>query len=267
MVPAGGPTEEALLALEGLLSPGDVVVDGGNSFYGDAVRRSRRLAARGIALLDAGTSGGVFGLERGYCLMVGGEEEAFRRLEPVLRTLAPGRGAIEPAPGRAGRGGGARSAEEGYLHVGPSGAGHLVKMVHNGIEYGMMQALAEGFDLLRAMGGEALPAERRYAIDVAEVAELWRRGSVVTSWLLDLAAGALAEDPALARFSGKVADSGEGRWTVQAAVEAGVPANVLSAALFARIRSQRDATYGDRLLSALRHAFGGHAEAAPRGDG
>jgi len=261
MVPAGGPTEETLAQLEALLSPGDAVVDGGNSFYGDAVRRSARLAGRGVALLDAGTSGGVFGLERGYCLMVGGDAGAFRRLEPIFRTLAPGRGSIAPAPGRAGRGG---TAEEGYLHVGPSGAGHFVKMVHNGIEYGMMQALAEGFDLMRAAGSDAFPPERRYAIDTADVAELWRRGSVVTSWLLDLAAGALARDPALASFGGKVADSGEGRWTVQAAVEAGVPANALAASLFARFRSQRDAAYGDKLLSALRHAFGGHGEAAPR---
>jgi 6-phosphogluconate dehydrogenase len=264
MVPAGAPTEEALAALEPLLAPGDVVVDGGNSFYQDAIRRSRRLGARGIALLDAGTSGGVHGLERGYCLMIGGEADAFRRLEPIFRALAPGRGATPPAPGRAGRGG---TAEEGYLHVGPSGAGHFVKMVHNGIEYALMQAYAEGFDLLRAAGSEAFPPERRYAIDPADVAELWRRGSVVGSWLLDLAAGALARDPALAGFSGRVADSGEGRWTVLAAVEAGVPAHALAAALFARFRSQQEATYGDRLLSALRHAFGGHGEATPRGEG
>jgi 6-phosphogluconate dehydrogenase len=259
MVPAGPPTEDALAELGSLCAPGDVLVDGGNSFWQDAIRRARQLAERGVALLDAGTSGGVFGLERGYALMVGGEAAAFERLVPVFRTLAPGRGDVHATPGR--RGG--STAEEGFLHVGPSGAGHFVKMVHNGIEYGMMQAFAEGFDLLRAMGGDGIPSDRRFRIDVAEVAETWRRGSVVSSWLLDLAAGALARDAELAAFGGRVADSGEGRWTVQAAVEAGVPAHVLAASLFARFRSQRDATYADRVLSALRHAFGGHAEVAP----
>ncbi len=261
MVPAGATTEEATRALGERLAPGDVVVDGGNSFFEDDVRRARRLAERGIRHLDAGTSGGVFGLERGYCLMVGGDRDAFERLEPVLATLAPGRAAAPPTPGRARAG----SAEEGYLYCGPHGAGHFVKMIHNGIEYGIMQAYAEGFDLLRGAGGEGVREEIRYELDLPEIAELWRRGSVVTSWLLDLAAAALAEDPRLAGFTGAVDDSGEGRWTVKAAVDEAVAAPVLTAALYARFRSRQAGTFGEKLLSAMRRQFGGHAEAKRRG--
>ncbi|BDG10034.1 phosphogluconate dehydrogenase (NAD(+)-dependent, decarboxylating) [Anaeromyxobacter paludicola] len=261
MVPAGAATEEATLALRGLLSPGDAVVDGGNTFFKDDVRRARLLAERGIRHLDAGTSGGVFGLERGYCLMVGGDRDAFERLEPALRTLAPGRAAAPPTAARAAGG----TAEEGYLHCGPHGAGHFVKMVHNGIEYGLMQAYAEGFEVLRGAAQEGLAAEHRYALDLREIAELWRRGSVVTSWLLDLTAAALAQDPGLEGFTGAVDDSGEGRWTVEAAVEEAIPAPVLSAALFARFRSRQAGTFGEKLLSAMRRQFGGHAEAKPGG--
>jgi 6-phosphogluconate dehydrogenase len=260
MLPHGGPTETAVEALGARLAEGDAVIDGGNGFYKDDVRRAARLAQRGVRYLDVGTSGGVWGLERGYCLMIGGEREAVARLEPVFRSLAPGRGALERTPGREGR---ESTAEEGFLHCGPAGAGHFVKMVHNGIEYGLMQAYAEGFDVLRGARSERLPAELRYELDVADVAELWRRGSVVGSWLLDLTAIALADEPDLARFTGSVADSGEGRWTVQAAIDEDVPAHVLTAALYARFRSRREATFGERLLSALREQFGGHGE-APR---
>jgi len=262
MVPAGAPTEETTLALAERLAPGDVVVDGGNTHFEDDVRRARLLAQKGVRHLDVGTSGGVFGLERGYCLMVGGDRGAFERLEPVFRTLAPGSAAAPPTPGRAGRG----TADEGYLHCGPHGAGHFVKMIHNGIEYGLMQAYAEGFDLLRGAGGEGVREELRYELDLREIAELWRRGSVVTSWLLDLAAAALAEDPRLEGFTGAVADSGEGRWTVQAAVAEAVPAPVLTAALYARFRSRQASTFGEKLLSALRRQFGGHTEARREGD-
>ena len=258
MVPAGAATEETVRALAEKLAPGDTVIDGGNSYFKDDVRRAKVLAARGIAFLDAGTSGGVFGLERGYCLMVGGDAAAFARLEPIFRTLAPGKGAAPPTPGR--RPGG--SAEEGYLHCGPNGAGHFVKMVHNSIEYGLMQAFAEGFDIMRGAAGPDVAAEHRYALDLREIAELWRRGSVVSSWLLDLTANALAKDPGLETFSGAVADSGEGRWTIQTAVEEAVPAPVLAASLFARFRSRQESTFGDKLLSAMRREFGGHAEAA-----
>jgi 6-phosphogluconate dehydrogenase len=257
MVPAGAPTEETVLRLGDRLAAGDVVADGGNSYFKDDVRRARRLAEKGVQYLDVGTSGGVWGLERGYALMIGGPAEAVRRLEPVFRTLAPGRGAIEPTPGREKRSG---TAEEGWLHCGPSGAGHFVKMVHNGIEYGLMQAFAEGFDILRNAAGEALAEEHRYRLDLAEVAEVWRRGSVVSSWLLDLAAAAFAEDPDLAGFGGRVDDSGEGRWTLQAAVEESVPADAIAASLFARFRSRQDHTFAEKVLSALRRQFGGHAE-------
>jgi 6-phosphogluconate dehydrogenase len=257
MVPAGAATEETTRALGERLAPGDLVVDGGNSFFKDDVRRARALAERGVRHLDAGTSGGVLGLERGYCVMVGGDRGDFERLEPVFRTLAPGRAAAPPTPGRARAG----SAEEGYLHCGPHGAGHFVKMIHNGIEYGIMQAYAEGFDVLRGAGGDAVPDDLRYPLDLAEVAELWRRGSVVASWLLDLSAAALAADPHLDGFTGAVDDSGEGRWTVNAAVEEAVPAPVLTASLFARFRSRQASTFGEKLLSAMRRQFGGHAEA------
>jgi 6-phosphogluconate dehydrogenase len=257
MVPAGDPTEHTVRALGALMSPGDVIVDGGNSYFKDDVRRAKLLEAKGILYLDAGTSGGVWGAERGYCLMVGGPRDAFERLEPALRTLAPGRGDVEPSPGRETR---RSTAEDGYLHCGPSGAGHFVKMIHNGIEYGMMQAFAEGFDILRGARSESLPAEHRYDLDLADVAELWRRGSVVTSWLLDLTAMALAEDPSLEGYSGFVQDSGEGRWTVLAAVEEAVPADVLTASLYTRFRSRQEHTFAEKVLSAMRKKFGGHVE-------
>ena len=270
MVPAAA-VDRALADLVPRLAPGDAVVDGGNSWYGDDIRRAKELAARGLHFVDVGTSGGVFGLERGYCQMIGGEPEVVRRLDPIFAALAPGQAAAPPTPGR--RAGG--TAERGYLHCGPAGAGHFVKMVHNGIEYGLMAAYAEGLDLLRHAGagrqGRAQDAETtplrdpehfRYDLDVADIAEVWRRGSVVTSWLLDLTAAALARDAALAGFSGRVSDSGEGRWTVHAAVEVGVPAPVLTAALYGRFSSRGEADYANRILSAMRFAFGGHAEKA-----
>jgi len=257
MIPAGAPTEGAVAELAGLLSPGDVIVDGGNSYFKDDVRRAKSLKEKGVHYVDAGTSGGVWGLERGYCLMVGGEKTAVERLAPVLKTLAPGRGDIAPSAGR--RKGG-DTASEGWLHCGPVGAGHFVKMIHNGIEYGLMQAYAEGFDILKNASSKDLPADHRYEIPVADVAELWRRGSVVGSWLLDLTAMALAEDPKLARYTGFVADSGEGRWTVQAAIEESVPAEILTASLFARFRSRQEHTFADKMLSAMREKFGGHVE-------
>ncbi len=256
MVPAGAPTEQVVTELGALLAPGDLIVDGGNSFFKDDVRRARALAAQGIRYVDAGTSGGVLGLERGYCLMVGGELEAFRHLEPVLATLAPGRGTIERTPGRSDGG----TAEQGYLHCGPSGAGHFVKMIHNGIEYGVMQALAEGFDILRGARGEQLAEEHRFELPLADIAELWRRGSVLSSWLLDLTAQSLVEDPDLAKFSGFVEDSGEGRWTVLAAIEEAVPADVITSALYTRFRSRQEHTFAEKVLSAMRFQFGGHVE-------
>jgi 6-phosphogluconate dehydrogenase len=257
MLPAGSVTEQAVVSLADLTQSGDTIVDGGNSYYKDDVRRSRLLKAKGIHYLDAGTSGGVWGLERGYCLMVGGDADAFRRLEPVFKTLAPGRGDIASSPGREHL---QSTAEEGYLHCGPSGAGHFVKMIHNGIEYGLMQAYAEGFDIFRNAGSTNLPAELRYDLNIADIAELWRRGSVVSSWLLDLTASALAESPTLSEYNGFVEDSGEGRWTIAAAIEEGVPANVLSASLFTRFRSRQDHTFAERVLSAMRNKFGGHRE-------
>jgi 6-phosphogluconate dehydrogenase len=257
MVPAGDPTESTVRELGELFDPGDVVIDGGNSYFKDDARRFRELGDRGVHYVDVGTSGGVWGAERGYCLMVGGENEVVARLEPVLRTLAPGVGEIEHTPGRETLGG---TAEEGFLHCGPAGSGHFVKMIHNGIEYGMMQAYAEGFDILRNANSEALAPELRYDLDLADVAEVWRRGSVVGSWLLDLTAMALTESPDLAEYTGHVSDSGEGRWTVQAAIEEAVPANVLTAALFSRFRSRRDHTFAEKVLSAMRQKFGGHVE-------
>lgn len=258
MVPAGEITESAVMALADRFAAGDVIVDGGNSYFKDDVRRARTLAERGIRYLDAGTSGGVWGLDRGYCLMVGGDEAAYERLEPVFRSLAPGGSGIAPASGRSGGG----SAEQGWLYCGPAGAGHFVKMVHNGIEYGLMQAYAEGFDILRNADTETLPADERYNFDLADIAELWRRGSVVTSWLLDLSAEALARNPDLSNFSGFVQDSGEGRWTVQAAIDEAVPAEVLTAALYARFRSRQEHTFAEKMLSAMRQGFGGHVEPA-----
>ena len=257
MVPAGEPTELTVEGLGQRLQPGDTVIDGGNSYFKDDVRRAKALKTRGIHDVDVGTSGGVWGLERGYCLMVGGEDGPVRRVEPIFRTLAPGRGTITRTKGRERVNG---TAEEGFLHCGPAGAGHFVKMIHNGIEYGLMQAYAEGFDILRNATSKDLPEDHRYELNVADIAEVWRRGSVVGSWLLDLTAMALAENPTLSQYSGYVHDSGEGRWTVVAALEESVPADVLSASLYARFRSRQEHTFGERLLSAMREKFGGHTE-------
>jgi 6-phosphogluconate dehydrogenase len=256
MVPAGGPTESTVQGLAGLLEAGDTIIDGGNSFFKDDVRRSKEVGKKGIHYVDAGTSGGVWGVERGYCLMVGGPKEAVSRIEPVLRTLAPGKGDIEATPGRDGK----STAEQGYLHCGPSGAGHFVKMVHNGIEYGLMQAYAEGFDIFKNATSEQLPEDYRYDLNLADIAELWRRGSVVSSWLLDLTSISLAKDPRLDSYEGFVQDSGEGRWTIEAAIAEAVPADVLSAALYVRFRSRQQHTFAEKLLSAMRKQFGGHAE-------
>jgi 6-phosphogluconate dehydrogenase len=257
MLPHGAPTEDAIAALGDLLAPGDVAIDGGNTHWKDDVRRAAVLKAKGVHYLDIGTSGGVWGLERGYCLMIGGEAEPVARLAPIFAALAPGRGDIPATPRREGR---APNIEEGWLHCGGHGAGHLVKMVHNGIEYGMMQALAEGLDLLRAADSPDLPEAQRIRVDVADVAEVWRRGSVITSWLLDLTAAALAEDPELAKYSGRVGDSGEGRWTVQQAVETAVAAPVLTAALYSRFASRDEGRFAGKALSAMRAGFGGHLE-------
>jgi len=263
MLPAGEVTGAAVEELGKILEAGDAVIDGGNSFYQDDIKRAALLKPKGIAYIDVGTSGGVWGLERGYCMMIGGERESVARLDPIFDTLAPGIGTIERTPHRAEKGG---SAERGYIHCGPSGAGHFVKMVHNGIEYGLMQAYAEGFDILHSVGTAAdVPAERRYKLDLADVAEVWRRGSVVSSWLLDLSAIALTKNADLAEYSGVVADSGEGRWTIMAAIEQAVPADVLSAALYTRFRSRQEHTFAERLLSAMRFQFGGHVEKKPGG--
>jgi 6-phosphogluconate dehydrogenase len=257
MVPAGDPTEQTVTALAEHLQQGDTIIDGGNSYFKDDVRRAAALATRGIHYLDVGTSGGVWGAERGYCLMIGGPQHAAARLTAVFRTLAPGQGSQPPSRGLETA---KTTAHEGFLYCGPSGAGHFVKMIHNGIEYGLMQAYAEGFDILRNASAKTLPENQRYDLNLAEIAELWRRGSVVSSWLLDLAALALAADPQLQAFVGRVADSGEGRWTVDAAIEEEVAAEVLTASLYARFRSRRDHTFGEKLLSALRAQFGGHVE-------
>jgi len=257
MLPAGAPTEATIDALRPLLSPGDAVIDGGNSFWRDDIRRSAALRADGLHYVDVGTSGGVWGLERGYCLMIGGEHETIARLDPIFKALAPGRGGIEPTPGREGR---AANVEEGYLHAGPCGAGHFVKMVHNGVEYGLMQAYAEGFDILRNADSSGVAPEHRFSLDIADIAEVWRRGSVVTSWLLDLTASALAREGALDSYSGFIEDSGEGRWTLMAAINEAVPAEVLSAALYTRFRSRQGHTYAEKIISAMRKGFGGHVE-------
>jgi 6-phosphogluconate dehydrogenase len=257
MLPAGAITHATIVDLCGLLEAGDTLIDGGNSNFQDDVRHAELLKPKGIHYLDVGTSGGIWGLERGYCMMIGGDKAAFERLDPIFRTLAPGVGEIERTPGREGRD---PRAEMGYLYCGPAGAGHFVKMVHNGIEYGLMQAYAEGFDILKNVASTAVPAERRYELALPDIAEVWRRGSVVASWLLDLTAISLAEDPQLAQFSGHVEDSGEGRWTILAAIEEAVPADVLSAALYTRFRSRQDHTFAERLLSAMRKQFGGHQE-------
>jgi len=257
MVPAGDPTERTVMAVAERMETGDIVVDGGNSHFKDDVRRAGLLRAKGIHYVDVGTSGGIWGLEEGYCMMVGGPEEAVGHLALILKTLAPGRGDIPRTPGREKAVG---TAEEGYLYCGPVGAGHFVKMVHNGMEYGLMQAYAEGFDILRNADSKELPEEHRYNFNVAEIAEVWRRGSVVRSWLLDLTASALLEDPTLSRYAGFVEDSGEGRWTVLAAVEEAVPADVLSTSLYARFRSRQQNTFAEKILSAMRYQFGGHIE-------
>jgi 6-phosphogluconate dehydrogenase len=257
MLPAGAITEEAVKTLAGLMQAGDCIIDGGNSFYGDDVRRGIELKGKGIHYVDVGTSGGVWGLERGYCMMIGGDAETVERLDPIFRTLAPGVGDIPKTPGREGRD---PRAEHGYIHAGPTGAGHFVKMVHNGIEYGLMQAYAEGFDILKHADSENLPPERRFDLNMGDIAEVWRRGSVVSSWLLDLTAQALAGDENLDDFSGYVEDSGEGRWTINAAIEEAVPATVLSNALYRRFRSRETVSYADKMLSAMRKGFGGHQE-------
>jgi 6-phosphogluconate dehydrogenase len=257
MLPAGKITEDTITALGKLLEKGDVVIDGGNSFFKDDIRRAHMLRHHGIDYIDVGTSGGVWGLDRGYCMMIGGNKPAVDRLDPIFKTLAPGVGDIPRTPNR-------DKADprvmEGYMHAGPAGSGHFVKMVHNGIEYGLMQAYAEGFDIMRGRGSDKLPEDERFDINAADVAEVWRRGSVVASWLLDLTAIALARSETLDEFSGKVDDSGEGRWTIQAAVDESVAAPVITAALYARFRSRSDNTFGEKLLSAMRKEFGGHIE-------
>jgi 6-phosphogluconate dehydrogenase len=262
MLPAGEPTETAVMQLGASMDAGDILIDGGNSHFKDDVRRAHGLAAKGVRYLDVGTSGGVWGLERGYCMMIGGDRDAVAHLDPIFAALAPGEGNIPRTPGRDGRD---PRSERGYLHCGPSGAGHFVKMIHNGIEYGLMQAYAEGFAILGAAGAGTRPEAERYDLDLADIAEVWRRGSVISSWLLDLTADAFAGDPHLDGFKGYVEDSGEGRWTVMTAVEQAVPATVLSAALYARFRSREDVSFADRVLSAMRKGFGGHVEPAKGG--
>jgi 6-phosphogluconate dehydrogenase len=257
MLPAGSVTDETVLALGELFGAGDVVIDGGNTFYKDDIRRAKELRKKNIAYVDCGTSGGVWGLERGYCMMIGGDKEVVTRLDPIFQALAPGAGTIDKTPGREGRD---PRVVNGYMHCGPVGAGHFVKMVHNGIEYGLMQAYAEGFDILRGRAGDKLPEEERFTLDMADVAEVWRRGSVIASWLLDLTAIALAHSPDLKEFEGDVDDSGEGRWTVEAAVEEAVAAPVITSALYARFRSRIEHNFGEKLLSAMRNEFGGHVE-------
>jgi 6-phosphogluconate dehydrogenase len=257
MVPAGGPTEQTVQALAQRMQPGDILIDGGNSYFKDDVRRSAELKKKGIHYVDVGTSGGVWGLERGYCMMIGGPKEVVQQLDPIFKTLAPGRGDIPRTPGREKLSG---TAEDGYIHSGPSGAGHFVKMVHNGIEYGLMQAYAEGFDIFRNATSQEVSPEHRYDLNLADIAEVWRRGSVVSSWLLDLTAMALAENPTLSGYTGFVQDSGEGRWTIQAAIDEAVPAEVLSAALYTRFRSRQEHTFAEKMLSAMRQKFGGHVE-------
>ncbi|WP_242139293.1 phosphogluconate dehydrogenase (NAD(+)-dependent, decarboxylating) [Sphingomonas sp. TREG-RG-20F-R18-01] len=259
MLPAGDPTEQTVATIGGFAKAGDIVIDGGNSFYKDDIRRAKMLAEKGIRYVDVGTSGGVWGLERGFCMMIGGEKEAVDHIDPILAALAPGMGTIARTPDRNVDKEDPR-AEQGYIHAGAPGAGHFVKMVHNGIEYGLMAAYAEGFDVLKGKASDKLPEDERFDLNLTDIAEVWRRGSVISSWLLDLSASALAKDQSLEQFSGKVADSGEGHWTVEAAMEEAVPVYVLSAALFARYRSRVDHTFGDKLLSAMRFGFGGHVE-------
>ncbi|SFP73072.1 phosphogluconate dehydrogenase (NAD(+)-dependent, decarboxylating) [Sphingomonas rubra] len=259
MLPAGEITETTVETIARDAKAGDVVIDGGNSFYKDDVRRAKALAEKGIDYVDVGTSGGVWGRERGYCMMIGGREETLTYLDPIFETLAPGRGDIPRTPYDRPEGDDWR-AEKGFIHAGPPGSGHFVKMVHNGIEYGLMQAYAEGFDILKGKASDKLPEEERFDLNLTDIAEVWRRGSVISSWLLDLTAAALAKDEHLDHFSGHVADSGEGQWTIDAAMEEKVPANVLTASLFARYRSRVEHTFGDKVLSAMRFGFGGHVE-------
>jgi 6-phosphogluconate dehydrogenase len=257
MVPAGDPTEKTVQALISTMQSGDTIIDGGNSYFKDDIRRSKMLRDKGIHYVDVGTSGGVWGLERGYCMMLGGPKEIVQQLDPIFKTLAPGRGDISRTPGREKLSG---TAEEGYVYCGPSGAGHFVKMVHNGIEYGIMQAYAEGFDIFRNANKPELPKDQQYDLNLPDIAEVWRRGSVISSWLLDLTAMALTDSPTLSEYSGFVQDSGEGRWTIEAAIDEAVPVDVLSAALFVRFRSRQEHTFAEKMLSAMRQKFGGHIE-------
>ena len=261
MLPSGAITEATIETLGTLLAPDDVIIDGGNTFWQDDVRRGKSLAGKKIHYVDVGTSGGVWGLERGYCMMIGGDKAVVERLDPIFATMAPGLGDIPRTTGREGRN---PRVEQGYIHTGPIGSGHFVKMVHNGIEYGLMQAYAEGFDILKNANIDALPTDHRFTLDIADIAEVWRRGSVIPSWLLDLTASALAKNETLDQYSGFVEDSGEGRWTINAAIDEAVPAEVLTAALFARFRSRKDHTFAEKILSAMRAGFGGHKE--PQGD-
>jgi len=258
MLPAGEITEAGVNELSTLLQTGDIIIDGGNSMFKDDVRRAKALKSKGVHYVDVGTSGGIWGLERGYCMMIGGSDEAVAHLNPIFKTLAPGCGDIPRTPGRDKITG--STAEDGYIHCGPAGAGHFVKMVHNGIEYGLMQAYAEGFDIFRNASSSEVAEEYRFTLNLADIAEVWRRGSVVSSWLLDLTAMALIEDPELTDYTGFVQDSGEGRWTIMAAIEEAVPADVLSASLYTRFRSRQEHTYAEKILSAMRFKFGGHIE-------
>jgi 6-phosphogluconate dehydrogenase len=262
MVPAGKPTEDTVMALAAKMEPGDIIIDGGNSYFKDDIRRATALKAKGIRYADVGTSGGVWGIDRGYCLMIGAEPDTFKQIEPVLKTLAPGRGDVGRTPGRPANQG---TAEDGYLHCGPPGAGHFVKMVHNGIEYGLMQAYAEGFDIFQSANSQEVDPAHRFTLNCADIAEVWRRGSVVGSWLLDLTAMALIENPSLSNYTGNVQDSGEGRWTIMAAIEEAVPCEVLSASLYTRFRSRQQHTFAEKMLSAMRNKFGGHVERAAGG--
>ncbi len=257
MLPAGDPTESTIASLAQVVDKGDTIIDGGNTFFKDDIRRAKSLRAKGIHYIDVGTSGGIWGPERGYCMMIGGDTDVVNRLDPIFAALAPGLGEIPRTPKRDGRD---PRVEKGYLHAGRNGAGHFVKMVHNGIEYGLMQAYAEGFDILRGRKHENLPEDERFDLDLTDIAEVWRRGSVISSWLLDLTAIALAQNPQLDQFEGVVQDSGEGRWTVNAAVEEAVPATVITASLYARFASRMEHDFAYRLLSAMRNQFGGHVE-------
>jgi len=257
MLPAGKITDDVIGELAKLLAAGDIVLDGGNTFWRDDIRRAKMLKARSIHHVDVGTSGGVWGLDRGYCMMIGGDKAIIDRLDPIFSALAPGLGNVPRTPKRDGRD---PRAEHGYIHAGPNGAGHFVKMVHNGIEYGLMQAYAEGFDILKNAGNKTLPEDSRFDLDLVDIAEVWRRGSVISSWLLDLTASALAADDKLEGFEGVVEDSGEGRWTIMAAIEEAVPADVLSAALYTRFRSRQNHTFAEKILSAMRKGFGDHVE-------